>query len=458
LIKNCNITSGVNGIWVDRASLTLEHSTVSYSGGDFRAPLDCDVDICAPSIGSGVYVKSGYIMPFKNNRISWNEGNGLLIESPDDSDVDPKNVLDEISENYFLNNIDGSGISNGDSDLVVREISKNTIGDNGGSGLAGFAKALITENVVYGNTGEGITDIENSVITYNTVLDNDVGIFATDASEIRYNIVCGNLVGIAIAESTISYNFIGVMDDDYLDPGNVPGVDSNDLPIPPPTLPVDLHNFIGIMATSRVDISKNNISYNYYDGMWLDTNPVNEESPAIIWQNELTYNGDNGIWLFDASPKIAGNNIEYNGSRGVSGESNGIKSDSFSRPSIVRNNITNNADMGLRLFHSAPTNPNIPFTIRTSGNWWGTPNLNEIYDLIWDVNDDDISILGEVIPSPTKTRITTLNVAKPSSGDPAVSSVLDCFVASASYKKDEDNKRSTLNNLFEVVDNMIFKR
>jgi hypothetical protein len=437
-LKYCDIRYGVNGIWVDRASLTLENSIVAVNGGIFVPRYDCDDFYqCSPSVGNGVYIKSGVLTPLINNDISSNEANGLLIESPSDSETDPANVLNSIDNNAFSSN-GGTGILISDGSLVVEFVRDNTISSNSSDGMSGLLGATITGNTVSDNCGSGIS-ADESTISQNTVSGNDIGI-NTSNSDITNNVTVNNLTqGAQISEGSFIGNFVGVLADG-----------------------TPARNKYGVDATGRIDISQNNISYNELDGIVWNSNSKDDESPGIFWQNNVSYNGDSGMVFFDASPDIVGNNITNNGSRGVLNEMNGLKVDVASEPKIEQNNILSNYDMGLRLFHTAPTNPNEPYTLKTSGNWWGTADPVAIYAIIWDSDDDSVSILGRVLISPATSMVDISSVPKPVSGGSAQKSILSCFVANASFDgldfNEKDNKKNMLNNLFESIDNLLFRR
>ncbi len=435
IIKNCSIKYGINGIWVDRATLTLEDSSVSSNGNQYAASTDCDSSLdCAPFTGNGVFVKSGTVKSFINNSIINNEEDGLLIEAPA-SDDDPANSLKEIIGCVFKDNGE-NGVTISDSTLLITTVANNEITGNGGSGLTGFAKAIIKENIIKDNFGSGVVSAEGCIISKNTFDGNETGVEAGEGTIVKENIFINNVTGITADSCQVIDNFIGV------DESGNKGANND-----------------GIIARSRVDISRNVISWNNLDGLKMKSNSLDDESPAIVWQNEITNNGRNGITLEDASPKIVGNNITNNGWAGVDKQSNGIKADNPSRPTIQQNNLNNNANMALRLYHSAPTNLNETFLLKPSKNWWGTVTLNEIYDIIWDLRDDDVSILGEVsISTPSASVIDITKVGKPSSGASATTSIFDCYVASASFDSKKSESQGVISTFIKFIDNVLFRR
>jgi hypothetical protein len=440
-IKYADIRYGLNGIWVDRASLTLEDSTITNNGGTFIPRSDCDDSFsCDPSVGNGVFIKSGVLTPLIGCTMSDNEGTGLIIEPPDSADVDPANVLDSIELCFFERN-GGEGVAINDGELVIDTIDGNEFNDNEGSGLAGIAGTSITNNTVTDNKGDGIS-ADRSTITGNYLARNDTGL-STSECLISNNEIIGHVaLGASISGGSFTDNFVGVTRAGVWDPATT----ANDS---------------GVDVSGRTEVSRNIISGNTLDGVTWDSNSPDSESPGILWRNEIQNNGDSGVVLVDASPAIAGNNITGNGRRGSTHEMNGIKMDIASKPEITQNNIINNNDMALRLTSTAPGNINETFTLTTSGNWWGTTNTTAIYNIIWD-SGDDIALPVTVIISPASSSVDTTLVPKPETAGGAQQSIISCFVATASYDDMEVNnnieKSGMINSLFEILDNMLFDK
>ena len=211
---------------------------------------------------------------------------------------------------------------------------------------------IINYNYISGNKVAGISlsnkgttknIIKNNFIglngTKNGVIPNSSGIIIIDNANFNFidrNSVAGNNFGIDIQENSdgnsIRNNFFGTNKTGTLKLGNKIA--------------------INVFKSSKNVIAKNKIWYN-------ESGILDGSGKNIITGNDIAYNtGNTGIHLNNSKSLISGNIISND-------ETDAIKAEDGSQPTIINNNIFDNKGFGL-------VNTDDNSVVSANGNWWGS--------------------------------------------------------------------------------------
>jgi hypothetical protein len=278
----------------------------------------------------------------------------------------------------------GAGIMASDSRDGVFTITNNTISDNSGyviGAFYNFAHWTIDNNVISGNgNGNGqllYFDISQGLsLTNNQITNNQGSVYASGTQGdfiFTDNVVTGN-------ESHYGVYFVGAASGSIVIEDNT--VDNN-----------YNNNYYGIYVISQgaadPAINRNKVRNNVGYGIYLET--YNNNTPPSIHDNEITGNGNTGLYVSgQAVPSIMGNTIDNNGAGiyvnydNVNGNGDfaltdnlitnnqgyGVSVNGYAKPVISNNDIYGNTGYALENYTA--------FALDARNNWWGQEDTDEI--------------------------------------------------------------------------------
>jgi parallel beta-helix repeat protein len=304
---------------------------------------------------------------FTSNNV-YNNSNGIFLQYPQDS---------TLTDNIVYNNSKGIVLQYPqDSTLIDNTVFNNTgsgitLDDDGDHKVRNENNTLIDNTVLNNNKGIDIIYVDNNTLIGNTVLDNNNGIWI---DKCYYN----NLTGNNVSNNTdkgiylFSSHHNNLVDNTVLE-NCVFGI---------------YQNIGGLHLTSSNYnfIEYNNISYNGDNGIYMDgynTGCGNNNLSGNILSN----NGWYGISLKGTAHYIYNNTISNNGNGGMylTGEGNYIYNNYFNND--IRNAYISGAQ-GTQLNTTNTTGPNIIGGPYIGGNFWATPNGNGFSQVNTDSDGD----------------------------------------------------------------------
>jgi parallel beta-helix repeat protein len=343
-----NITSDSDGIVVERSNITLDGNQYVLQGSGtgngitlFAIEKVTVRNIQITAFAYGTRLNSSSSNSISGNDITANNYAGIMLGSSHGTSISGNNITNNNRAGIYLrvssnNSVSGNNITaNKMFGIYLDSSSNNSISGN---------------NVAYGGITLGYSS--NNSVSGNTFTDGGLYVFSSYLNSMENNTVNGRpLVYLE-----------GVADYSVGDAGQVVLVRCDRIRVE--NLNLSRASTVQLWETNNSIVSGNNITNNGNDGIWLaysfnnsivGNNITNNNRDGIhlssssnnnVSGNNITANKIFGIWLISSSNNsISGNNIANNWNMGI------YLGDSPNN-SLSGNNITNNGDYGIRLSSS----------------------------------------------------------------------------------------------------------